>query len=96
MKHLDTSQAKCTEKTSELFFSTDWADIEQAKDICRSCPIMEDCLEEASRNNIEFGVWGGATFEERKLFKRQPRKKLEHIYITMKEKTDDRSTKRYE
>jgi WhiB family transcriptional regulator, redox-sensing transcriptional regulator len=96
MKQLDTSQAKCTEETSELFFSTNWADIEEAKSLCRVCPIMEDCLEEASRNNIEFGVWGGATFEERKLFKRQPRKKLEHIYITMGEKIDDHNTRGYE
>jgi len=95
MTTLDTSKALCTQTDPELFFSEKWEDVEQARDICKRCPIMEDCLEQAMRENIPFGVWGGATYPERNLFKREPRKKLQHIYITMGGKINDENTKGY-
>jgi WhiB family redox-sensing transcriptional regulator len=95
MTTLDTSKALCVETDPDLFFSDKGEDIERAKNICKVCPILEDCLEQSLKENIPFGVWGGATYDERKLFKRQPRKKLEHIYITMGGKLNDETTKEY-
>lgn len=38
--------------------------IDEAKAICRRCPVKVLCLDEAIRRN-EHGIWGGTTEEER-------------------------------
>src|SRR4051794_41797720 len=38
----------------------------QAKVICRSCPVRIACLADALDNRVEFGVWGGMTERERR------------------------------
>lgn len=43
---------------------------ERAKKICRTCPVIEECLEYAIRHN-EDGVWGGTTKRERRALKRK-------------------------
>lgn len=55
-------------------------DSEEAKAICngtyddRPCPLREYCLEFALVNNERWGVWGGATPEERAKIRRDRRK----------------------
>jgi WhiB family redox-sensing transcriptional regulator len=45
----------------------------QAKVICRSCPVRVACLADALDNRVEFGVWGGMTERERRaLLRRRP------------------------
>ena len=45
----------------------------QAKVICRSCPVRIACLADALDNKVEFGVWGGMTERERRaLLRRRP------------------------
>jgi WhiB family redox-sensing transcriptional regulator len=45
----------------------------QAKIICRSCPVRIACLADALDNRVEFGVWGGMTERERRaLLRRRP------------------------
>src|SRR5436190_24154151 len=45
----------------------------QAKVICRSCPVRIACLADALDNRVEFGVWGGMTERERRaLLRRRP------------------------
>jgi WhiB family redox-sensing transcriptional regulator len=45
----------------------------QAKVICRSCPVRVACLADALDNKVEFGVWGGMTERERRaLLRRRP------------------------
>jgi WhiB family redox-sensing transcriptional regulator len=36
-----------------------------AKAVCAQCPVRQECLEYAVRNNELFGVWGGLTAAER-------------------------------
>lgn len=49
------------------------AEQNQAKQVCRACPVRTECLAEALDNQIEWGVWGGMTERERRaLLKRQP------------------------
>lgn len=37
-----------------------------AKEICRSCPVLENCLEYAIRIREAHGIWGGLNETERK------------------------------
>lgn len=36
-----------------------------AKNLCRECPIIKECLLYAITNNEEYGVWGGLLPKER-------------------------------
>jgi WhiB family redox-sensing transcriptional regulator len=40
--------------------------VAKAKAICGRCPVTEQCLRFALENNIEFGIFGGTTPNERK------------------------------
>lgn len=45
----------------------------QAKVVCRACPVRVACLADALDNRVEFGVWGGMTERERRaLLRRRP------------------------
>lgn len=46
----------------DLFFSDDANDIDRAKAICRTCPLMEPCLAGATARQEFSGVWGGQLF----------------------------------
>ncbi|WP_367140720.1 MULTISPECIES: WhiB family transcriptional regulator [Streptomyces] len=68
--------AVCREEDSELFFpisSTGPAllQIEEAKTVCRRCPVMEQCLRWALESGQEHGVWGGLSEDERRAMKRR-------------------------
>ncbi|XVX20848.1 WhiB family transcriptional regulator [Actinomycetota bacterium] len=44
-----------------------------AKTVCRTCPVVQECLADALDNHTEFGVWGGMTERERRqLLRRNP------------------------
>ena len=38
--------------------------------MCRSCPVVEECLAYALETNQEAGVWGGTSEEERRRLRR--------------------------
>ena len=40
-----------------------------AKRICAGCPVVQQCLEYALKNNEKFGVWGGLSEQSRRRFK---------------------------
>jgi WhiB family redox-sensing transcriptional regulator len=42
------------------------AEAARAKAVCKTCPVREDCLEEAIANGEAFGIWGGLDTQERK------------------------------
>jgi WhiB family transcriptional regulator, redox-sensing transcriptional regulator len=56
-----------------LFFSEELQDIAAAKAICRTCPVIESCLEGAIARREPWGVWGGQLFLNGKIlaFKRK-------------------------
>ena len=44
-----------------------------AKKLCRSCPVIEKCLQYALDNGEMYGVWGGMGNAERRMLRRRMR-----------------------
>ncbi len=70
----------CTQEDPELFFpigNTGPAllQIEEAKAVCRRCPVMERCLQWALESGQEHGVWGGTDEDERRRMRRRAGRK---------------------
>ncbi|WP_405392783.1 WhiB family transcriptional regulator [Streptomyces sp. NBC_01102] len=71
--------AACRDEDPDLFFpigSTGPALVqtEDAKEVCATCPVREQCLEWALENGQESGVWGGLGESERRTLKRRTRR----------------------
>ncbi|WP_432020264.1 WhiB family transcriptional regulator [Streptomyces sp. 1222.5] len=69
-------RAVCREEDPELFFpigNTGPAllQIEEAKAVCRRCPVTDQCLQWALEAGQEDGVWGGLSEGERRAMKRR-------------------------
>jgi WhiB family redox-sensing transcriptional regulator len=43
--------------------------MEEAKRICRACPVQIQCLAWALENGVADGVWGGTTPDERRIIR---------------------------
>ncbi|WP_328991803.1 WhiB family transcriptional regulator [Kribbella sp. NBC_01245] len=52
----------CRSYAPELFFAESPADVEYAKSLCTTCPLMEQCLAGALERSEPWGVWGGQLF----------------------------------
>lgn len=71
--------AVCRDEDPDLFFpigSTGPALVqtEDAKAVCRGCPVREPCLRWAMENGQDSGVWGGLGEDERRALKRRTRR----------------------
>jgi len=69
-------RAACRDEDPELFFpigNTGPAllQIEEAKQVCRHCEVVEDCLTWALESGQDAGVWGGLSEDERRALKRR-------------------------
>jgi WhiB family redox-sensing transcriptional regulator len=58
--------AACTEEQQDLFFSLSKSKMDRAISICNGCSVSGECLKFAIDENVEFGIFGGKTPEERK------------------------------
>lgn len=51
-----------------------------ARAICKDCPVIDDCLRYAMQMfpdcNDDYGMWGGMSPRERRLFKRKARAEM--------------------
>ena len=56
-----SARARCAD-ASEIMFGDD---TELAKSVCNGCPVRRKCLDYALDGELDFGVWGGTTFDER-------------------------------
>jgi WhiB family redox-sensing transcriptional regulator len=63
----------CRNADANLFFPERGASTRSAKALCRTCPVVEDCLDFFVRHSQEFGVWGGVVGNtvRRKLIKQK-------------------------
>jgi WhiB family transcriptional regulator, redox-sensing transcriptional regulator len=68
--------AACLDEDPELFFpigstGRDYdAQVEEAKTVCRGCPVRTECLDWADHIRAE-GIWGGLTDNERAAVRRR-------------------------
>ncbi|WP_405719790.1 WhiB family transcriptional regulator [Streptomyces sp. NBC_01537] len=68
--------AVCSEEDPELFFPVGNTGpallrIEEAKAVCRRCPVMQECRQWALETGQDAGVWGGLSEDERRARKRR-------------------------
>lgn len=66
----------CRDEDPETFFPVGTSgpavlQVEQAKAICRRCPVVDECLQWALESGQDAGVWGGLSEEERRSVKRR-------------------------
>ena len=69
----------CRSNDPELWFAEQSVHIEQAKAMCRQCPLVAACLAGALERAEPWGVWGGEVFVDgavvaRKRGRGRPRK----------------------
>jgi WhiB family redox-sensing transcriptional regulator len=69
-------RAECRNEDPELFFPIGITgpallQINEAKAICRRCPVQEDCLDFALESGQDAGVWGGMSEDERRVLKQR-------------------------
>lgn len=67
-------RGSCRGADTREFFPSNGLGVEAAQQICRQCPVQEECLEYALQNHIEQGVWGGASERERRRILRRRRR----------------------
>jgi WhiB family redox-sensing transcriptional regulator len=68
--------ALCRDEDPELFFPIGTAgpaavQVEEAKVVCRRCPVTSDCLTWAIESGQDAGVWGGTSEDERRRLARR-------------------------
>ena len=70
------NRAACRTEDPDLFFPIGTSgpallQTEQAKAVCRRCPVREQCLQWALDTGQSIGVWGGTSETERRALKRR-------------------------
>jgi len=66
-----THEAACVNSPTDLFYKDNkrshWsrADIEDAVSICRTCPVIQECLAFAFRTHDQWAILGGTTPDQR-------------------------------
>lgn len=62
--------ALCAQTDPEAFFPEKGGSTREAKSVCASCEVREECLEYALANDERFGIWGGLSERERRRLRR--------------------------
>lgn len=63
-------EALCKEHPEVQYFPIRGENPQPAVDICRECPVIEECLDYSLRNKERWGILGGRTARERRLILR--------------------------
>lgn len=58
-----TEIVPCREHDAEIWFAQTPDDVEFAKALCGTCPVVEECLTHAVETGAMWGIWGGQLFE---------------------------------
>ncbi len=68
--------AACRGLSPALFYPPkgDMRESQQAQAICSTCPVALPCLDEAVQTPERWGIWGGATSEQRKAIRRDQKR----------------------
>lgn len=77
---IDFEKAKCGTMSPDVFFPDDDLTGRElihkeriAKAVCASCEIQLECRRYACQSDIEYGIWGGMNYRERRRWGRQQR-----------------------
>jgi len=65
--------AACKQADIRLFFPERGDPVVEAKKICASCPVQQQCLDYALAIPNIVGIWGGMSGKERRTYRRQQR-----------------------
>ncbi len=63
--------ANCRGADPDLFFPERGASTRTAKQICRECTVLAQCLEFAIVSSEKFGIWGAMSERERRKIRRE-------------------------
>jgi WhiB family transcriptional regulator, redox-sensing transcriptional regulator len=74
------AQGACQQEDPELFFPVTGTgpalvQLDQARAICRRCPVRAQCLSFALETAQDHGVWGGTSEDERRALRRNRRRR---------------------
>mgnify|MGYP002720976353 FL=1 len=64
-------RALCAQTDPEAFFPEKGGSTREAKRICESCEVRDECLSYALENDERFGIWGGMSETERRRLRRR-------------------------
>lgn len=78
MKVIDISwheRARCKDADPDLFFTKTGKHADEAKALCRACPVRTPCLEEALKlsSTRDYGIRGGLSQRERQAIRKARR-----------------------
>ncbi len=65
------TDALCAQTDPEAFFPEKGGSTREAKKVCLTCEVRDDCLEAALFNDERFGIWGGLSERERRKLKKR-------------------------
>jgi WhiB family transcriptional regulator, redox-sensing transcriptional regulator len=64
-------RALCAQTDPEAFFPEKGGSTREAKKVCLTCEVKQECLEYALMNDERFGIWGGLSERERRKLKKR-------------------------
>lgn len=64
-------EGACVGEPQDTFFPTERSHAVEAKKICATCPVREQCFAYAMELNIQHGIWGGTSAHERNRIRRR-------------------------
>src|SRR6478735_8035054 len=64
-------RALCAQTDPEAFFPEKGGSTRDAKKVCLTCDVKQECLEYALANDERFGIWGGLSERERRKLKKR-------------------------
>ena len=81
--------AACSGMDTNLFYPPDYKDGRgktkrppiEVLEACMRCPVTDHCLNEAVSRDDPYGVWGGTTARQRKLYRPAERSELHKARI---------------
>ena len=65
------TQAACRGQGPDAFVQGGRAYYEDARELCRTCPVRHECLDYALADHTLMGLWGGSTDAERRAMRRR-------------------------
>jgi WhiB family redox-sensing transcriptional regulator len=71
-KWMDDGACRSPEHPQRIFFPGRGDPTAPGKAVCRSCPVVEECLDYALSKPERFGIWGGLSEAERRQIRGEP------------------------